>query len=99
MKNEIKKVINTVTLPLSHHGTCSMVQVGNTTMKPLDLADNIVHLNSVLMKRYPGGWKNIRALHIKTETSMAIPIHISTGKFEIISHTSHHEHDISANFT
>ena len=57
-----------------------MVQVGNTTMKPLDLADNIVLVNSTLVKRYPGGWKNIRALHIKTETSMAIPIHISTGK-------------------
>ena len=61
-----------------------MVQVGNTTMKPLDLADNIAHINNVLTKRYPGGWKNIRALHIKTETSIAIPIHISTGKFETI---------------
>merc|ERR1712141_954037 len=24
-----------------------------------------------------GGWKNIRAIHIKTETSIAIPLHIS----------------------
>merc|ERR1712203_193353 len=31
----------------------------------------------ILAKKYPGGWKNIRGIHLKTETSMSIPIHIS----------------------
>merc|ERR1712226_183572 len=26
---------------------------------------------------FSGGWKNIRAIHVKTETSIAIPLHIS----------------------
>ena len=80
LKKEIAKAINTVTLPLNHHGTCSMVQIGNTNMESLTLADNLVHVNTVLSKRYPGGWKNIRAQHIKSEKSMAMPIYASTSK-------------------
>ena len=80
LKGEISKAINTVTLPLNHHGTCSMVQIGSTNMEPLSLAANLVHVNAVLNKRYPGGWKNIRAQHIKTETSMAVPIYANTRK-------------------
>jgi hypothetical protein len=29
--------------------------------------------------KFPGGFNNIRSLHIKTEKSMAIPMHISTS--------------------
>jgi len=78
LKKEIAKAINTVTLPLSHHGTCSMVQIGNTAMESSIIANNLMHINSVLEKRYPGGWKNIRAQHIKTESSTAIPIYTNT---------------------
>merc|ERR1712037_869876 len=41
------------------------------------LVDNILQATEILAKRYPGGWKNIRSIHLKTETSMSIPIHIS----------------------
>ena len=46
-------------------------------MKPNHLVDNILQATEILAKRYPGGWKNIRSIHLKTETSMSIPIHIS----------------------
>ena len=80
LKKEVTKAINTVTLPLSHHGTCSMLQLGNTNMDSLQLVDNLIRVNEVLIKRYPGGWKNIRAQHIKTETSMSIPIYVNSRK-------------------
>merc|ERR1712141_875881 len=75
LKNEIDKAINTVTLPLSHHGTCSMLQLGNSNMESKKLAENLLHVNTNLQKRYPGGWKNIRAEHIKTERSISIPLY------------------------
>jgi len=78
LKKEFATAINTVTLPLSHHGTCSMLQLGNTNMESLNLVDNLIRVNEVLTKRYPGGWKNIRAQHIKTETSMSIPIYVNS---------------------
>ena len=55
----------------------SMLRIGNTSMKPNHLVDNILQATEILAKRYPGGWKNIRSIHLKTETSMSIPIHIS----------------------
>ena len=80
LKKEIARAIKTVTLPLNHHGTCSMVQIGNTSMESSAIAENLIHVNSVLEKRYPGGWKNIRAQHIKTESSIAVPIYTNTRK-------------------
>ena len=80
LKKEIAKAIKTVTLPLNHHGTCSMVQIGNTSMESSAIAENLIHVNAVLEKRYPGGWKNIRAQHIKTESSIAVPIYTNTRK-------------------
>merc|ERR1712223_1459503 len=78
LKKEIARAIKTVTLPLNHHGTCSMVQIGNTSMESSAIAENLIHVNAVLEKRYPGGWKNIRAQHIKTESSIAVPIYTNT---------------------
>ena len=77
LKKQFEKVMHTVTLPLSHHGTCATVRVGHTSMKPPFLTDNILRAAEVLSKRYPGGWKNIRSLNLKTETSRSLPLHIS----------------------
>jgi len=32
-----------------------------------------------LEAKFPGGSKNIRSMHLKTETSMALPIFVSDG--------------------
>ena len=89
MKNEIDKAINTVTLPLSHHGTCSMLQLGNSNMESKKLAENLLHVNTILQKRYPGGWKNIRAEHIKTERSISIPLYTNIRKLFNFTYNTH----------
>ena len=76
---EVERGIHTVTLPLSHHGTTSRVVFGNTAMSQKDIAENLATLLEVVGKRYPGGIPNIRSLHIKTEVSPAVPIHLNTG--------------------
>merc|ERR1712083_859998 len=77
LKKEVNKALSTVFLPLGNQGSCSMLRIGNTSMKPNHLVDNILQATEILVKKYPGGWKNIRSIHLKTETSMSIPIHIS----------------------
>jgi hypothetical protein len=40
----------------------------------------MIKVIEVLEKRFPGGWKNIRSMHLKTEKSMSIPLYLSEGK-------------------
>ena len=61
-----------------------MVQIGNTSMESAVISKNLTHVNSVIEKRYPGGWKNIRAQHIKTDSSIAIPIYANTSKLSSV---------------
>ena len=77
LSKEVEKALRTVNLPLSNMGTCSMIRIGHTNMKANHLTDNILQTTEILSKKYPGGWKNVRSIHLKTETSMSIPIHIS----------------------
>jgi len=77
LSKEVEKALRTVVVPMSNKGTCSMLRIGNTSMKESHLVDNILQATEILAKKYPGGWKNIRSIHLKTETSMSIPIHVS----------------------
>ena len=42
LKAEIVRAIRTAVLPLNHHGTCSMINVGNASMKSAHVADNVL---------------------------------------------------------
>ena len=64
-------------LPANNKGSCAAITVGHTSMKPNHLVDNILQATETLSKLYPGGWKNIRAIHMKTENSAALPLHVS----------------------
>ena len=55
-----------------------MVRLGHTNMPENHLIDNILAASEILIKKYPGGFKNIRSLLLKTETSLALPLHMST---------------------
>ena len=79
LKAEITKAIQTAVLPLNHHGTCSMINVGNESMKSAHVADNVLGVAGALARRYPGGWKNIRSIVVKCENTTSVPIHINTN--------------------
>ena len=64
-------------LPANNKGSCAALTVGHTSMKPNHIVDNILQATETLSKLYPGGWKNIRAIHVKTENSAALPLHVS----------------------
>ena len=57
-------------------GTTWVMKVGNTDQEPKALAENIINaINAAVKSAVSGHWKNIRALHIKTETSISLPIY------------------------
>ena len=80
LKAEIVRALTTTTLPLNHRGSSSMVQIGHVGMSKVQITENLMRVIQILDQRFPGGFKNVRSLHLKTEKSMAIPVHISSSK-------------------
>merc|ERR1719458_458387 len=65
---EVEKALSTSCLALAHTGTSSCVTVGLTSMPEDQLSSNLVAAVRLLETRYPGGWANIRALHLLSGT-------------------------------
>lgn len=86
LPKEVERAVHTSILPLNHAGVCSMIHVGNTKMQLASIADNVEAALEALVARYPGGIKNIRGLHLKTDSSLAIPLHANMGEALLIPH-------------
>lgn len=48
-------------------------------MADFEVAKNILAVAEGLKNNFPGGWKNIRSLAIKTATSISLPVFFSLG--------------------
>jgi ribosome biogenesis protein UTP30 len=71
---EIESAINSVPITLKP-GTTAAVRVGRASFTPIQLSDNITTVASAMIDRYVArGWRNIKAIHIKSPTSAALPI-------------------------
>jgi ribosome biogenesis protein UTP30 len=71
---EIQSAINAVPVTLKP-GTSAAVRVGRTSFTPQQLSDNITTVASAIIDRYVArGWRNVKAIHIKSPTSAALPI-------------------------
>ncbi|GAB5364261.1 hypothetical protein AAMO2058_000954700 [Amorphochlora amoebiformis] len=53
---------------------CGM-KVGKTDFSPEELTSNILEIMPNVIKRIPGGWKNVQAVHLRTGKSPALPIY------------------------
>lgn len=73
----IFKALSATFLHLSE-GTCAMVRAGFTHMSADQLVDNIMVILEKGIERVPRRWANIRALAIKTPTSMSLPFYNKT---------------------
>lgn len=71
---EIQLALNAVPISLKP-GTSAAVRVGRASFTPQQLCDNIATVASAMIDRYVArGWRNVKAMHIKSPTSAAIPI-------------------------
>ncbi|KAL1453229.1 hypothetical protein WDU94_007392 [Cyamophila willieti] len=58
--------------------TTSVVRIGHTDMSPKELSENLEAFSKALdTSKYPGGWRNIKKVHVKTPTSIAFPVYYS----------------------
>lgn len=71
---EIERAVDSVPVSL-RPGTLVAARVGLASFTPQELSDNINTVASrVIEKHVVKGWRNVKAIHIKSPTSMAIPI-------------------------
>lgn len=66
-------------------GSCMVVKVGRTAFTPKQLAANITKVLEQLPKYLPGGAAAVKAVHIKTQDSVALPIFASLPPVSTIS--------------
>lgn len=71
---EIESAINAVPISLKP-GTSAAVRVGRASFTPTQLSENITTVASAMIDKYVArGWRNVKAIHIKSPTSAALPI-------------------------
>jgi ribosome biogenesis protein UTP30 len=71
---EIEKALNSAYVHLSPSATTS-IRVGKLSQTPKQLTENIEAVVTALADKFvPQGWKNIRAIHVKGPTTVALPI-------------------------
>lgn len=78
LSKELNRMIQGTILPVTHRGCYYMARVGHTSMKAEEVVENISSAVSVIAEKLPKKWKNVKILHLKMETSAALPIYTSS---------------------
>jgi len=76
LPGEFEKCLKTTTLPLKNTGSCGNIVVGMSTLTTAQLIENTKTIVQKLEEKYPGGWINIRSIHINSG-STSIPLYAS----------------------
>jgi len=79
LKQEITRCINTTLMPLSNQGADSTIHIGHTLMKSKELSDNCETAIRAMEERYPGGWVNVRAVHVRVG-NVSLPLYVTDRK-------------------
>ncbi|XP_053551280.1 ribosomal L1 domain-containing protein 1 [Bombina bombina] len=74
---ELNRYIQGTTLHITNKGCCYSIRVGHTGMKVDDVVENTIAVAKVLATKLPMQWKNVKLLHLKTQTSVALPVYNS----------------------
>ncbi|XP_073399005.1 ribosomal L1 domain-containing protein 1 [Dendrobates tinctorius] len=78
LADELNRFIQGTQLHITNRGCCYSVRVGHTGMKVEDIAENILAVSQVLAEKLPLKWKNVKVLHLKSQSSVALPIYTSS---------------------
>merc|ERR1712156_130950 len=76
LSKEVERALKVSCLALAHTGTSSCVTIGLTSMPEGQLCSNLVAAVRLLETKYPGGWANIRALHLLCGTD-SLPFYVT----------------------
>ncbi|KAI0075089.1 ribosomal protein L1 [Panus rudis PR-1116 ss-1] len=73
LKEELEKAISS-TYFHQNQGTCTSVKIGTTSQSPAHILANLKTALPHIVKVIKGGWDNIQSLHIKTNSSVSLPV-------------------------
>ncbi|KAF9046374.1 ribosomal protein L1p/L10e family-domain-containing protein [Panaeolus papilionaceus] len=73
LKGELERAIS-ATYMNQNRGTCTAIKVGKLSHTASQIIDNIKAALPAIAKAVRGGWENIQSLHIKTNSSVSLPI-------------------------
>merc|ERR1712156_353330 len=76
LSKEVERALKVSCLALTQTGTSSCVTIGLTSMPEGQLCSNLVAAVRLLETKYPGGWANIRALHLLSGTD-SLPFYVT----------------------
>lgn len=75
---ELNRHIQGTRLHINTRGCCYSVRVGHIGMKVEDIVENTIAIARVIAEKLPQKWKNVKVLHLKTQSSVALPIYTSS---------------------
>lgn len=81
LKSELETAINSTYLHLTS-GPCSSVKIGLGNQGVSALTENGAEIIKQVIEKIPGGWDNIKVLHVKTPDSLALPIYTCNSTVE-----------------
>lgn len=81
LKSELEVAINSTYLHLTS-GPCSSVKIGLGSQGISALTENASQIIKQVIEKIPGGWDNIKVLHLKTPDSLALPIYTCSSTVE-----------------
>lgn len=80
LKHEIDYALRKTSMQLHSDGDTHLMQVGNTFMDKKKVLKNILVACEGLSKNYPGGWANVRALRLKSTSTLSLPFYMTLSK-------------------
>lgn len=79
LKKELDNVVNNSRCIIDGKGSSCMAMVAHDRMSEEEIVSNIVAAANQLAEKLPGGEANIRNLHIKCSSTIAVPIYVDFG--------------------
>ena len=98
LSKEVERALKVSCLALTQTGTSSCVTIGLTTMTEGQLCSNLVAAVRLLETKYPGGWANIRALHLLSGTD-SLPFYVTLRATKEVRFFSWAHINLSLTFT
>ncbi|KAF4577419.1 hypothetical protein EYR40_009224 [Pleurotus pulmonarius] len=73
LKGELERAVSS-TYMHQNQGTCTSIKIGTLSQKPTHILANIKTALPAVISAIKDGWDNIQSLHIKTNSSVSLPI-------------------------
>lgn len=83
LKAAIERALHKSVMKLHGTGQSYTLAVANGKHTAQEACENIHAVLLQLVNKFPGGWNNVRSLHLKHPLSMAIPIYMTLSEYLI----------------